>query len=88
MRTPATRFWDLVVGKRPTSLCLRPTVCLGRSLDLKLMAYRLNFGALPFPLPRNLRKGSRNADKRTNQLLEEVSKLLEAYWQAILNSDS
>jgi hypothetical protein len=52
------------------------------------MACRLNFGALPFPLPRTLRKGSRNAEKRTSQLLEEVSKLLEAYWQAILNSDS
>ena len=53
-------------GKRPTSLCLRPTVCPGHSPDQKLMAYRLNFGALPFPLPRTLRKRSRNAEKRTN----------------------
>jgi len=44
------------------------------------------------PLPRTLRKGSKNAEKQTNselsQLLEEISKLLEAYSQAILNSDS
>jgi len=51
------------------------------------MAYGLNFGALPFPLPRTLRKGSRHAEKRTSQLLEEVSKLLEAYSRAILNSE-
>ena len=108
-------------GKRPTSLCLRPTVCLGHSPDLKPMACRLNFGALPSPLPRTLRKGSRNAQKQTNsvfttshkvpsknldtililardleygdvselnQLPEEVSKLLEAYSQVVLNSVS
>ena len=82
MRTPATRFEDLVVWQKAHQFVLVAYP------DLKLMAYRLNFGALPFPLPRTLRKGSRNADKRTNQLLEEVSKLLEAYSQAILISDS
>ena len=66
MRAPATRLRTWWCGNRPTSLCLRPTVCLGHFPDLKLMAYRLNFGALPFPLPRTLRKGSGNAEKRTN----------------------
>jgi four helix bundle protein len=84
------------------------------------MAYRLNVGALPFPLPRTLRKGFKKrvkADKvrfhciaqgsieesryylilakdleygdasASNWLLEEVSKLLQAYSQAILTSE-
>ena len=71
----------------PTSLGLRPTVCLGHCPDLKLMAYRLNFGALPFHsiLAKDLEYGDVS---ESSQLLEEVSKLLEAYSQAILNSDS
>ncbi len=44
MRAPATRFEDWVVCKRPTRLCLRPTVCLGHSPELKPMAGRLGNG--------------------------------------------
>ncbi len=50
MRTPATRFEDLVVCKRPTSL----------------------YGDVD----------------EWHRLLEKISKLLEAYSRAILNSDS
>jgi hypothetical protein len=50
------------------------------------------FGALPFPLPRTFLTASHKVLEYgdvsgSSQLLEEVSKLLEAYSQAILTSD-
>jgi hypothetical protein len=42
---------------------LRPTVYLGHSPDLKLTAYRLNFGALPFLFAANIAEGFKKRGK-------------------------
>ena len=120
MKTPATRFEDLVVWQKAHQFVLAAYRLSRTFPDLKPMVCRLNFDALPSPLPRTLRKGFKKrgkADKlrfyriaqgsveesryylilarnleygdvsELSQLLEEVSKLLEAYSQAILDSD-
>ena len=54
---------------------VRPTVCLGHSPELKPMACRLNFGALPSPLPRTSRKGLKNPEKQTNSAISTSAKV-------------
>lgn len=68
MRMPAARFEDLGVWQEAHLFVLEPTVCLGPSPNLKPLVCRPNFGALPSPLPRTVRKGSRNAEKETNSV--------------------
>ena len=106
MRTPATRFEDLVVWQKAHQFVLaayRLSRTLPRSETYGLSSqFRRAAVSIAANIAEGFKKrnysGSRKSEFRSqneygdvsgsSQLLEEVSKLLEAYSRAILNSDS
>lgn len=87
MRAPAKTFEDLIVWQKAHQLVLAVAACRGRFLGRKPPVCHLNFAAHLHDLI--LVQDHEYGDvSGLRSLLEEVSKLLEVYSQAILNSGS